>query len=166
MAQTSSAHRGKRLTSKTSSIEDSDGSSRTTCIRPRVFANGCVGVLGDAGDDTDIVLKSCGVQACYQPQRCLCLPLAEGMTRYHSSYAALLSLCAVMGMYWFSDAAVNSGLLVSPQGSQMSWMSPHYILQAEFNATWTPLARRYTLWLYKEKGFEDRHFVRTYRSNA
>ena len=88
------------------------------------------------------------------------------MTRYYGLYAVLLSLCAVMNMYWFSDAAVNSGLLVSPQGCQMSWMSPHYVLQAEFNATWTPLARRYTLWLYREKGFEDGHIVRTCRSDS
>lgn len=86
--------------------------------------------------------------------------LSGGMTRYYSLYAALLSLGAVMSMYWFSDAAVHTGLLVSPQGCQMSWMSPRYILQAEFNATWTPLARRYTLWLYREKGFEDGHTVR------
>lgn len=86
--------------------------------------------------------------------------LSGGMTRYYGLYAALLSLCAVVSMCWFSDAAVHTGFLVAPQGCRMSWMSPHYVLQAEFNATWTPLARRYTLWLYREKGFEDGHTVR------
>ncbi|KAF9519149.1 hypothetical protein BS47DRAFT_1388290 [Hydnum rufescens UP504] len=32
----------------------------------------------------------------------------------------------------------------------MSWMSPSYILQSEFDELWTPLSRRYSLWLYRE----------------
>lgn len=36
----------------------------------------------------------------------------------------------------------------------MSWMSPSYILQTDFNATWTPLASRYSLWLYREVGWD------------
>ena len=36
----------------------------------------------------------------------------------------------------------------------MSWMSPSYLLQSEFNTSWTPLANRYSLWLYREVGWE------------
>ncbi|KAG8693374.1 GPI inositol deacylase [Ceratobasidium sp. 395] len=36
----------------------------------------------------------------------------------------------------------------------MSWMSPSYIVQHEFNTTWTPLARRYSLLLYREVGWD------------
>lgn len=36
----------------------------------------------------------------------------------------------------------------------MSWMSPSYVLQSEFNASWTPLASRYSLLLYREVGWE------------
>ncbi|KAG9049980.1 GPI inositol deacylase [Tulasnella sp. UAMH 9824] len=37
----------------------------------------------------------------------------------------------------------------------MSWMSPSYVLQSSFNASWTPLAKRYSLWLYREVGWES-----------
>ncbi|KAG8218976.1 PGAP1-like protein-domain-containing protein [Butyriboletus roseoflavus] len=36
----------------------------------------------------------------------------------------------------------------------MSWMSPSYLLQSEFNTSWTPLASRYSLWLYREVEWE------------
>jgi glycosylphosphatidylinositol deacylase len=36
----------------------------------------------------------------------------------------------------------------------MSWMSPSYILQDKFDQSWTPLAKRYSLWLYREVGWE------------
>lgn len=36
----------------------------------------------------------------------------------------------------------------------MSWMSPSYILQSGFNSSWSPLAERYSLWLYREVGWE------------
>ena len=34
----------------------------------------------------------------------------------------------------------------------MSWMNPDYILQSQFNTSWSPLADRYSLWLYREYG--------------
>lgn len=37
----------------------------------------------------------------------------------------------------------------------MSWMSPSYALQSKFDAAWTPLARRYSLWLYREVGWDS-----------
>ncbi|KAF8529105.1 PGAP1-like protein-domain-containing protein [Hysterangium stoloniferum] len=43
---------------------------------------------------------------------------------------------------------------LSPQGCRMSYMSPSYILQSDFNSSWTRLARRYSLWLYHEEGWE------------
>lgn len=41
----------------------------------------------------------------------------------------------------------------------MSWMSPSYNLQTAFDHKWTPLAKRYSLWLYREVGWET-HEVR------
>lgn len=46
----------------------------------------------------------------------------------------------------------------------MSWMSPSYVLQSNFNASWTPLAKRYTLWLYREVGWENEHTVSIFES--
>ncbi len=37
----------------------------------------------------------------------------------------------------------------------MSWMSPSYVLQSKFNRSWSPLADRYSLWLYREVGWES-----------
>lgn len=37
----------------------------------------------------------------------------------------------------------------------MSWMSPSYLLQAGFDTTWSPLASRYSLWLYHEVGWDS-----------
>jgi glycosylphosphatidylinositol deacylase len=67
----------------------------------------------------------------------------------------LLALTASFLMYYFSWLANYSPLVVSPQGCDMSWMSPHYILHTDFNKSWTPLATRYTLWLYRERGIDD-----------
>lgn len=37
----------------------------------------------------------------------------------------------------------------------MSYMSPSYIIQSQFDASWTPLAKRYSLLLYREVDWED-----------
>jgi hypothetical protein len=37
----------------------------------------------------------------------------------------------------------------------MSYMSPSYLVQSQFDTSWTPLAKRYSLLLYKEVGWED-----------
>ncbi|KAF6762055.1 PGAP1-like protein-domain-containing protein [Ephemerocybe angulata] len=52
-------------------------------------------------------------------------------------------------------ATKNLGEILSPQGCRMSWMSPSYVLQSKFDAAWTPLARRYSLWLYREVGWDS-----------
>jgi hypothetical protein len=36
----------------------------------------------------------------------------------------------------------------------MSFMSPSYVLQDGFNASWSRLATRYTLWMYREVGWD------------
>lgn len=43
---------------------------------------------------------------------------------------------------------------LSPQGCRMSWMSPSYVLQSDFNHSWTTLSSRYSLWLYREVGWD------------
>jgi GPI inositol-deacylase len=72
----------------------------------------------------------------------------------------VLALIASYLMYYFSKLANDSPLVVSPQGCEMSWMSPHYILHTAFNKTWTPLASRYSLWLYRETGVDVANGVR------
>ena len=37
----------------------------------------------------------------------------------------------------------------------MSYMSPSYLVQSQFDRSWTPLAKRYSLLLYREVGWED-----------
>lgn len=64
----------------------------------------------------------------------------------------LSSLLAVFLLYRAnSDIAQN----LSPQGCRMSWMSPTYLPLAEFDHTWSPLASRYSLWLYRETGWDS-----------
>ena len=103
-------------------------------------------------------------------------PLVEvvkAVERKQAGFAAVaarvLSFCALTPMLRTSLVAVFSILLsiflaysafdsptrISPQGCRMSWMSPSYVLQAGFNTTWTPLAKRYSLWLYREVGWEQ-----------
>lgn len=43
---------------------------------------------------------------------------------------------------------------LSPQGCRMSWMSPSYVLQSAFDTSWSPFAKRYSLWLYREVGWQ------------
>lgn len=53
-------------------------------------------------------------------------------------------------LYGSQDVAEN----LSPQGCRMSYMNPSYIPQTEFNRSWTPLAERYSLLLYREDQWE------------
>ncbi|KAI0275434.1 PGAP1-like protein-domain-containing protein [Gloeopeniophorella convolvens] len=52
-------------------------------------------------------------------------------------------------------ATFDSASSLSPQGCRMSYMSPSYIVQSAFDTSWTPLATRYSLLLYREVGWED-----------
>ena len=38
----------------------------------------------------------------------------------------------------------------------MSYMSPSYLVQSQFDTSWTPHAKRYSLLLYSEVGWEDK----------
>ncbi|KZT39644.1 PGAP1-domain-containing protein, partial [Sistotremastrum suecicum HHB10207 ss-3] len=71
-------------------------------------------------------------------------------TRRYSLRLAFVTLLAVLFTAWTYRATVDSVKTLSPQGCRMSYMYPEYILQKEFNSTWTPLANRYSLWLYRE----------------
>ncbi|KAJ3555841.1 hypothetical protein NM688_g2357 [Phlebia brevispora] len=64
----------------------------------------------------------------------------------------LFSLCCVAVLYYAGVDTVNT---LSPQGCRMSWMSPSYVLQPNFDRSWSPLAGRYSLWLYREVGWES-----------
>ncbi|KAI0650404.1 GPI-inositol-deacylase [Trametes meyenii] len=64
----------------------------------------------------------------------------------------LFAIASVVVLYY---AAVDTVKTLSPQGCRMSWMWPSYVLQSHFDHSWTPLARRYSLWLYREGNLEN-----------
>ncbi|KAJ7167587.1 PGAP1-like protein-domain-containing protein [Mycena filopes] len=73
-----------------------------------------------------------------------------------------IALFAVVSVGYLYFATVDTASTLSPQGCRMSYMWPSYVLQAEFDVAWTPLAKRYSLWLYREvdghgKGWESTH---------
>jgi hypothetical protein len=67
----------------------------------------------------------------------------------------LLGLSSLLAVLLFFLASFDVSKNLSPQGCRMSWMSPSYVLQTGFDTTWSPLARRYTLWLYREVGWDS-----------
>ncbi|KAG6841827.1 hypothetical protein C0991_006234 [Blastosporella zonata] len=66
----------------------------------------------------------------------------------------VLASASLIALLVFFLATVDITDNLSPQGCRMSWMSPSYIVQSDFNASWTPLAKRYSLSLYREVGWE------------
>ncbi|CAE6433307.1 unnamed protein product [Rhizoctonia solani] len=66
----------------------------------------------------------------------------------------LWSLPALPVFLILYNSYLDSIMSLSPQGCRMSWMSPSYIVQDDFNTSWTPLARRYSLLLYREVGWD------------
>ncbi|VDC04233.1 unnamed protein product [Peniophora sp. CBMAI 1063] len=72
---------------------------------------------------------------------------------YRTLYA--LGLLTVILLWTFWRAGVESTTSLSPQGCGMSYMSPNYLPQSAFDISWTPLARRYSLVLYREAGWQD-----------
>ena len=69
-----------------------------------------------------------------------------------SALVALFSISLVGLLY---RAISDSATSLSPQGCRMSYMSPSYLIQSQFDTSWTPLAKRYSLLLYREVGWED-----------
>ncbi|KZT71514.1 PGAP1-domain-containing protein [Daedalea quercina L-15889] len=66
-------------------------------------------------------------------------------------FLGVFSLLCVLVFY---RAGLDIVKTLSPQGCRMSWMSPSYVLQAGLDHSWTPLASRYSLFLYREVGWE------------
>ena len=71
------------------------------------------------------------------------------------SFTGLLTCFAVVAVSFLLLA--NNGLTdtLSPQGCRMSYMSPSYVLMDSFNTSWTHLSSRYSLWLYREVGWDS-----------
>lgn len=69
--------------------------------------------------------------------------------------SGLLGVISVLAVFGFFLASNNLADQLSPQGCRMSYMSPSYVLQDGFNASWTRLAERYSLWLYREVGWDS-----------
>ena len=78
-----------------------------------------------------------------------------------SRLLAVLTLFALAALTGFYYAALDTYHSLSPQGCRMSWMWPSYVLQSKFDRTWTPLAQRYSLWLYREGNLENNQLVCT-----
>ncbi|RDB19940.1 GPI inositol-deacylase [Hypsizygus marmoreus] len=70
------------------------------------------------------------------------------------SLTLILGSLSLATLWLFYLATLDTSENLSPQGCRMSWMSPSYILQNDFNTSWTPLARRYSLSLYREVGWD------------
>ncbi|KAF8622170.1 hypothetical protein AX15_007285 [Amanita polypyramis BW_CC] len=65
-----------------------------------------------------------------------------------------LGLFSILILIIFYSTFSDSPGSLSPQGCRMSWMSPSYVLQSQFNSSRTPLGSRYSLWLYREVGWD------------
>ncbi|KAF9006681.1 PGAP1-like protein-domain-containing protein [Cyathus striatus] len=68
--------------------------------------------------------------------------------------SSLLGIASLVLILFFYISTIRVAEELSPQGCRMSWMSPSYVLQDKFNASWTPLAHRYSLWLYREVSWD------------
>ncbi|KZT24547.1 PGAP1-domain-containing protein [Neolentinus lepideus HHB14362 ss-1] len=68
---------------------------------------------------------------------------------------SFLGLLSVALTWVFYKAASETSSVLCPQGCRMSWMSPSYVLQDKFDKSWTRLSRRYSLWLYREVGWDS-----------
>lgn len=69
--------------------------------------------------------------------------------------SGVTALFTLVGLYEGYHQSFRNVQNISPQGCRMSWMSPSYILQSDFDALWTPLSRRYSLWLYREVEWDN-----------
>ncbi|KAF9478413.1 GPI-inositol-deacylase [Pholiota conissans] len=69
-----------------------------------------------------------------------------------AGFTGILSLLTVL-LFYLSTSDISETL--SPQGCRMSWMSPSYVQLADFNESWSPLSHRYSLWLYREVGWDS-----------
>jgi hypothetical protein len=74
------------------------------------------------------------------------------MSKVMPILVAIFSILSVVLVY---RAASESAIRLSPQGCRMSYMSPSYLVQSQFDTSWTPLAKRYSLLLYREVGWEE-----------
>jgi hypothetical protein len=66
----------------------------------------------------------------------------------------VLGLCSLLAVFLLYQANSDIVQNLSPQGCRMSWMSPSYVHQVGFDHIWSPLASRYSLWLYREVGWD------------
>ena len=73
----------------------------------------------------------------------------------HSVLSVLLGLTTAIAIFACFRASTQTSGQLSPQGCRMSYMSPSYILQTGFDASWTSLSGRYSLWLYREVGWDN-----------
>jgi glycosylphosphatidylinositol deacylase len=78
----------------------------------------------------------------------------------HSMLSVLLGVFTAVTIFASFRASIQVPDQLSPQGCRMSYMSPSYILQSGFNASWTSLSGRYSLWLYREVGWENNQVCR------
>lgn len=78
----------------------------------------------------------------------------------HNMLSVLLGVFTAVAIFACFRASTQVPDQLSPQGCRMSYMSPSYILQSGFNASWTSLSGRYSLWLYREVGWDNNQVCR------
>lgn len=108
------------------------------------------GIIRGGGNGTRFSLASSydGISCClYCPPRRTLWPCVM--------LSALVALFSISSLGLFYRATSDSAIRLSPQGCRMSYMSPSYLIQSQFDSSWTPLAKRYSLQLYREVGWED-----------
>lgn len=66
-----------------------------------------------------------------------------------------LGICSFVIILLSYFASVDISRSLSPQGCRMSWMNPAYVAQNKFDTSRTSLAPRYSLWLYREAGWDS-----------
>jgi len=78
----------------------------------------------------------------------------------HSILSVLLGVFTAVAIFTCFRASTQVPDQLSPQGCRMSYMSPSYILQSGFDTSWTSLSGRYSLWLYREVGWDNNQVCR------
>lgn len=99
------------------------------------------------------------------PAKGLKLPTTSRSLTMSKVLPVLLAIFSILSVVLVYRAASESAISLSPQGCRMSYMSPSYLVQSQFDTSWTPLAKRYSLLLYREVGWEENE-VSCFRSRS
>ena len=83
----------------------------------------------------------------------------DSRSQWYPPALAVLTCFFLLQLYNSYTSHLNT---LSPQGCRMSYMYPSYLAQPDFDTTWTRLANRYSLWLYREVDLDPEGKVRRF----